>query len=286
MESKIVVSHGSYKCRWGESGYRRPRGSILTGRYGAIRNSVIIDESKMIEIWDEIISEGKIEPTRTSILLTETVGNGERNRRQVKEVMFELYNFKRMQIANEQVLSLYGTGMTSGVITDIGHDLARCVPIYDSYMIESGVRRSKLGGRTLNEYIRAEDRIESTDEELDKRKKKREYNKENEKIFIEPERYGCEEMSIPDMIVESLNDVDIDVKRGLANIVLVGGTTKITGLCKTIMKEVRERESVIEVKMTAKREREISSWIGGSILSGLPTFEKNWITQKEYYELI
>ncbi|MHA2504216.1 MAG: hypothetical protein ACXAE3_15265 [Candidatus Kariarchaeaceae archaeon] len=41
------------------------------------------------------------------------------------------------------------------------------------------------------------------------------------------------------------------------------------------------RESV-EFKVVAPPERRYSVWIGGSILASLKTFNKMWVTRKEY----
>ena len=39
-----------------------------------------------------------------------------------------------------------------------------------------------------------------------------------------------------------------------------------------------------EIKVITPYERKYASWIGGSILSGLSTFESCWITKDEYEE--
>jgi len=41
----------------------------------------------------------------------------------------------------------------------------------------------------------------------------------------------------------------------------------------------------MKIKVVAPPERKFSVWIGGSILSGLSTFDKMWITKEEYEEI-
>ena len=41
----------------------------------------------------------------------------------------------------------------------------------------------------------------------------------------------------------------------------------------------------VEVKIIAPPERMYSVWIGGSILASLKTFQKMWVTRKEYKEI-
>lgn len=40
----------------------------------------------------------------------------------------------------------------------------------------------------------------------------------------------------------------------------------------------------MKVKIYAPPERKYSTWIGGSILAGLSTFKKMWVTSQEYME--
>ncbi len=79
---------------------------------------------------------------------------------------------------------------------------------------------------------------------------------------------------------------DIDLRAELyQNIVLSGGTTMFPGLRERLTKELRELvpESV-DVRIVAPPERRYSVWIGGSILASLKTFQRLWVTKKEYQE--
>jgi actin-related protein len=42
--------------------------------------------------------------------------------------------------------------------------------------------------------------------------------------------------------------------------------------------------SAMKPKVTSPAERKFSVWIGGSILAGLSSFEKMWVTMDEYKE--
>ena len=59
------------------------------------------------------------------------------------------------------------------------------------------------------------------------------------------------------------------------------------GLPERLTKEIKclAPESMKEeVKVIASPERRFASWIGGSILSSISTFEDMWITKYEYEE--
>ena len=87
--------------------------------------------------------------------------------------------------------------------------------------------------------------------------------------------------------VNAIKQCDVDLQRDLyANIVLSGGSTMYPGLKERLTKEIKEQipESV-DVKIIAPPERMYSVWIGGSILASLKTFQRMWVTRREYKEM-
>jgi actin-related protein len=74
---------------------------------------------------------------------------------------------------------------------------------------------------------------------------------------------------------------DINVRKDLyGNIVMSGGTTMFPGIPERLSKEITAfAPSTMKIKVVAPPERKFSTWIGGSILSSLPTFEDMWITR-------
>lgn len=106
-------------------------------------------------------------------------------------------------------------------------------------------------------------------------------------ILFNPSVMGKELDPLDDVICKSVNQCDIDLRRDLlGNIVLSGGTTMLAGLKERLTKEIKEQipESV-DVKIIAPPERMFAVWIGGSILSSLKTFQRMWVTRREYKEM-
>jgi actin-related protein len=79
---------------------------------------------------------------------------------------------------------------------------------------------------------------------------------------------------------------DIDIRKALyANVVLSGGTTMYPGFADRMQKEIAVlAPSTMNVKVIALPERKYSVWIGGSVLASLQSFQKMWISKKEYNE--
>jgi actin beta/gamma 1 len=57
------------------------------------------------------------------------------------------------------------------------------------------------------------------------------------------------------------------------------------GLKERLHKELTELvPENVEIRIVAPPERRYSVWIGGSILSSLKTFQRLWVSRKEYQE--
>lgn len=105
--------------------------------------------------------------------------------------------------------------------------------------------------------------------------------------FFNPSVIGKELDPLDDLIVDSISECDVDLRRELyGNIVLSGGSTMFPGIKERLLKEIREQipESV-DIKIISPPERMYSVWIGGSILASLKTFNRMWITRREYKEM-
>jgi centractin len=105
-------------------------------------------------------------------------------------------------------------------------------------------------------------------------------------ILFEPELIGLEWPGLHQIVVDSINRTDMDLRKALfGNIVLSGGSTMIKGFGDRLLHEV-QRLAVkdMRIKIFAPPERLYSTWIGGSILAGLSTFRKMYVTIDDWHE--
>ena len=105
-------------------------------------------------------------------------------------------------------------------------------------------------------------------------------------ILFSPDFIGLEQDGLGNLIFSSIMKCDVDIHRDLyGNILLSGGGTMFDGLSDRLTAEViRLAPSSYKVTVVAPPERKYSTWIGGSILASLSTFEEMWITKKEFDE--
>jgi centractin len=105
-------------------------------------------------------------------------------------------------------------------------------------------------------------------------------------ILFDPELIGLEYPGIHQIVVDAINRTDMDLRKSLfGNIVLSGGSTLTKGFGDRLLSEVR-RLAVkdMKIKIFAPPERKYSTWIGGSILAGLSTFRKMWVSIDDWHE--
>ncbi|MFX1521258.1 MAG: actin, cytoplasmic 2 [Promethearchaeota archaeon] len=106
-------------------------------------------------------------------------------------------------------------------------------------------------------------------------------------VYFNPGVIGSEAQPLDDAIYSAIMKCDVDLRRELyGNIVLSGGSTMFPGLKERMHKELTELvPEGVEIKIIAPPERRYSVWIGGSILASLRTFQKMWVTKKEYSDM-
>ncbi|KAL1527582.1 hypothetical protein AB1Y20_008969 [Prymnesium parvum] len=104
--------------------------------------------------------------------------------------------------------------------------------------------------------------------------------------LFKPSMLALESPPMHEVIHGSIMRCDMDVRKDLfVNIVLSGGNTCLEGLAERLEKEIKALAPLAtKVVLTAPPERNMSAWIGGSILASLPVFEHMWISKQEYEE--
>ncbi|XP_050367435.1 actin-related protein 4 [Argentina anserina] len=94
---------------------------------------------------------------------------------------------------------------------------------------------------------------------------------------------------LPQMVIDSINKCDVDIRRELfSSILLAGGTASMQQLKERLEKDLLEESpQAARVKVLASgnaTERRFSVWIGGSILASLGSFQQMWFSKAEYEE--
>jgi len=96
-------------------------------------------------------------------------------------------------------------------------------------------------------------------------------------------------LGAPHVISTSIGMCDMDIRTGLYNsVIVVGGSTLVNGFVERLNRELLQKTpNNMRLKLVSNNqasERRYSSWIGGSILASLGSFQQMWVSKQEYEE--
>lgn len=260
------------------------------------------------------------------VLLTEAPLNPRNNRELAAQMLFETFNVPALFASIQAVLSLYSSGRTTGIVLDSGDGVTHAVPVFEGFALPNAIRRVDIAGRDVTEYLQlllrksgykftttAEKEVVRTIKEktcyvapLSLAKEEKDTNGKFDdfplpdgnviklgterfkapEILFNPELVGLEYAGIHQVVVDSINRIDLDLRKALyANVVLSGGSTLYKEFGTRLLYEIKKLAvKDIKIKIYAPPERKYSTWIGGSILAGLSSFKKLWVSAEEFQE--
>jgi centractin len=255
------------------------------------------------------------------VLIAEPLLNPQQNRLNIAKILFDKFKIEYLFFASQPILSLFSTSSTSGAVLESGDGVTQSCIIYEGYTIPGSYKRINLGGKEVTEYLqyllnRKGIKLENSDgfqitkkikEELceiypiDKKEniEVKNYTLPDDNVIeIGEERRLAPELlfnpllreyeypGIPEMLSESINKTNYDLKLQLyASILLSGGNTKIKGMKERIYKEMKKiAPKNAKVRLHTPNNPELCSWIGGNIISSLEISKQMWVSKKEYME--
>lgn len=104
--------------------------------------------------------------------------------------------------------------------------------------------------------------------------------------LFNPRLIGKEIPSLSENIVESISKCDMNLQRALyGNIILSGGSSNFPGIKGRLLSEISKNvPETVQVKVITPSGRELSTWIGGSIVGSLPNFSEMAVTKEQYFK--
>ena len=264
-------------------------------------------------------------PDHQCVLLTESPKTDKKTREIFVALMFEQYRASQVCLINQQVLSLFSSGKTTGLVIDSGYQDTNFVPVFDGCSLRQFSKAMTLGGIDATDYlISLYENLKgySYQSLVSKMKKMKEDNcyvaldfeKELNKnippikyklektttleinqerfkvpeILFKPDLCGKEDNNIIEYCFNTLNQSDIEIRKELyQNIFLSGGNTMFNGLKERLYQEMTSstlNQYKEDFNIIANPERQISTWVGGSLISSLSSFNSICLSQEEYIE--
>lgn len=117
------------------------------------------------EIWANLFSSIlHINPSHSSLLLTEPLFTLPSIQRSMDELVFEDFNFKSLYVADSpSLVHLYEAsrrpdGLVSraqcSLVVDCGFSFTHAAPVFQNFTLNYGVKRIDLGGKALTNYLK------------------------------------------------------------------------------------------------------------------------------------
>ncbi|KAJ5240466.1 actin-1 [Penicillium citrinum] len=252
-----------------------------------VEHGLITNWDDVEEIWNHAFVTGlQVAPEEYPVLLTEVPLNPKANREKTMQIMLETLKVPAFSFGMGAVLALHASGRTTGLSVDCGHGSIDCVPVYEGFPLPHAILRMSVGGNDITEYLanRLDGNAFNSDifpdmkenhcyvaldsEKESQRNIKHSYElpdgqiiEMGEAIFRAPEvlfqpaMIGLETAGIHTQAYNSIFKCDLDIRRDLyGNVILL------------------------------PPEQKYSTWIGGSMLASLSTFQDRWVTKEAYDE--
>ena len=290
--------------------------------YSPIQRGEVVDWDKFETLIHYLLyNQIEVVPEDMSVLITETPLSSKKNRSKISELLFEKFNVQKCHIANSSMLGLFSYGKSSGIVLDCGYNITSTVPVYEGFPLVYASQKINLGGEDLSNklYDIIKGKLDKTYKTIKGKllsediKDKLGYvsmdiKQEGEKIeqkYILPdskeltlgnELFEVNEIlfnpgenpelkSVTNMVVDSLNLCDDDVKKEInESVCLIGGTTLMKNFSERLRLELSDNKDFGMYNMAPAPERQFSAWIGGSIMSSLDNFQYLWVSKEEFDE--
>jgi len=175
-----------------------------------------------------------------------------------------------------KILSERGINFTSSAETEIANAIKEKL-CYVTNDLETEPSNSSKVEPTPRQYELPDGRLISIGEEAFR----------STEVLFNPNYLGKDIDGIHKQLYSSILASDIDIRKELySNIILAGGNTMFDGLADRLHSELEQlAPKGMDIKTIATKERKYATWIGGSILTSLGSFQSQWVTMQDYEEI-
>ncbi|XP_045783947.1 actin-1-like [Maniola jurtina] len=273
----------------------------------------------MERIWHNLFyRELKVAPEDRAVILACGATSTMEEKIKCCEVFFETLNCPALCIQPQPVLSMYGTGTTTGICVDIGYDTTDIVPIFEGGMVKYAHVQTGIAGSQVSKYLKKSlgqrDLLEIhlSFEDIEDIKKQYLYATPNSAMSIHKKIYklpsgeeidvsneafmaaelifqpdllddnGKKRISLQDAVVTAASKCDEELRLELYNaIVSCGGMSTVPGINGRLQMEIQNKIKKSVTILTSSEPYAVA-WLGGATFAGLSDAKKLWIQKKQF----
>ena len=118
-------------------------------------------EHGIVTNWDDMekllhhafYNELRVAPEEHPVLFTCALTNSKANKERMFQILFENFNVPACFPSTPQVLALYASGRTTGLVVDLGATNMTVTPVYEGYELPHAYQCGRFGGRDVTDYL-------------------------------------------------------------------------------------------------------------------------------------
>lgn len=128
---------------------------VLKLRY-PLKNGTFQNENDILTVFNYIYSKLDIKGEQIRerpIFITEPILNSLNHRKQIANILFDTLCVPALFFGSQPLLSLYASGLQSGVVLETGDGISQVCVAYEGFSIPHSEIRLDFGGRNVTEYL-------------------------------------------------------------------------------------------------------------------------------------
>ena len=115
-----------------------------------VQRAEVTDWDALEKLWEwSFTEELNIDPEAFPVLVADSVLETKKSRETMAKIMFEKFNVKSFYVATQAVLSLFSSGVTSGLVIESGDEVSRAVPVFEGFALRHAVCHTRLANRNV-----------------------------------------------------------------------------------------------------------------------------------------
>nr|XP_020754908.1 actin-like protein 8 [Odocoileus virginianus texanus]XP_020754909.1 actin-like protein 8 [Odocoileus virginianus texanus]XP_020754910.1 actin-like protein 8 [Odocoileus virginianus texanus]XP_020754911.1 actin-like protein 8 [Odocoileus virginianus texanus]XP_020754912.1 actin-like protein 8 [Odocoileus virginianus texanus]XP_020754913.1 actin-like protein 8 [Odocoileus virginianus texanus]XP_020754914.1 actin-like protein 8 [Odocoileus virginianus texanus]XP_020754916.1 actin-like protei len=118
-----------------------------------VQRGRVINWEGVEHIWSFILQRHRLEHEDLPVIITESPLKEPADRQKTLEIMFELLGVPSVLLADQREMSLYASGLLTGVVVDSGCGLTRVQPFHLGRPLWPGAKTLEFAGQDLSAYL-------------------------------------------------------------------------------------------------------------------------------------
>lgn len=119
-----------------------------------VQEGVIIDWSGIVHLWRHVYEkELQGSEQRRALVITESPAQSSEDRQKVLDILLNDLKVPSVYIQDTASLALHASGLTTGVVLDLGRDATTCVAISEGTILRETLQSTFFAGKALTEFF-------------------------------------------------------------------------------------------------------------------------------------